>query len=133
MLKERIAENDAKIEAGKLPAVTGDVQKLALVFQNLLSNAIKYRKPDVPPEIRIHARSEDRHWIISVEDNGIGFDQEYAERIFGLFRRLHSTEYPGTGLGLAICQRLIEGHGGRIWAESKPGLGSSFAFSLPKR
>ena len=133
VLKDRIHENEADIEAGQLPVVAGDEQKLALVFQNLLSNALKYRQRDVRPRIRVSARRGDRQWIISVEDNGIGFEQEYAERIFGLFKRLHSTEYPGTGLGLAICQRLIEGHGGQIWAESKPGLGSTFHFSLRER
>lgn len=131
VLNNRIQESGADVQSDELPSVPGDEQKLALVFQNLLSNALKYRQPDVQPKIRITAHRDDRRWIISVEDNGIGFEQEYAEKIFGLFKRLHSTEYPGNGLGLAICQRLIEGHGGQIWAESKPGVGSTFRFSLP--
>ena len=72
------------------------------------------------------------HWVISVRDNGIGFEQQYAERIFGLFKRLHKEEYPGTGLGLAICKRIIERYGGRMWAEGKPGEGATFRFTLPR-
>jgi len=105
---------------------------MAQVFQNLLSNALKYQKPDTRPEVEISARSAGANWTVSIKDNGIGFEREYAERIFGLFKRLHKDEYPGTGLGLAICRRIIERHGGRIWAESTPGQGSTFYFALPQ-
>ena len=83
-----------------------------------------------PPRVHISARQEGSEWIISVKDNGIGFEQQYAERIFGLFKRLHKDDYPGTGLGLAICQRIIERYGGRIWADSVFGEGSTFHFTL---
>lgn len=72
-----------------------------------------------------------QYWIVSVRDNGIGFDPRYADRIFGLFKRLHKGEYPGTGLGLAICRRIVERYGGRIWAQSQPGEGSTFHLALP--
>ena len=126
-----IQESDASIVSDPLPVVRGDTMQLARVLQNLLSNAMKYRKPDIPPDIRISAQQDGEYWVISVRDNGIGFDERYANRIFGLFKRLHNDSYPGTGLGLAICQRIVERLGGRIWAESKIGEGSVFHFRLP--
>ena len=130
-LQTRIDEESADVSADPLPLVRGDVTQLTQVFQNLLSNALKYRKPDNRPHVRVSARHEDSEWTVMVEDNGIGFPQIYADRIFGLFKRLHKNEYPGTGLGLAICKRTVERFGGRIWAESQPGRGSRFFFSLP--
>jgi PAS domain S-box-containing protein len=127
----RIDEAGAKVTVGPLPVVRGDVMQLSLVFQNLLSNALKYRRKALVPEIRISAERHGDRWVTAVADNGIGFDQQYAQRIFGLFKRLHKHEYPGTGLGLAICQRIIERYGGRIWAEGKPGAGAVFYFALP--
>ena len=102
------------------------------MFQNLLSNSIKYRHPERTVEIRISAEAREGFWIMSFRDNGIGFEQEYAQRIFGLFKRLHKNAYPGTGLGLAICQRIVERHGGRIWAIGRPDEGATFFFSLPQ-
>jgi len=135
VLKSRIEETGAVIVSGPLPLVQGDTAQLAHVFQNILSNALKYCKKGVTPEIRISAnRQEDlqgNQWIVSVHDNGIGFDPQFAQRIFGLFKRLHKEEYPGTGLGLAICQRIVERYGGRIWAEGFPGEGAAFHFALP--
>jgi PAS domain S-box-containing protein len=131
VLKNRIEENSAVIKAELLPVVRGDTAQIAHVFQNLLSNALKYRKNNTAPEIHISATVQGEHCFICVQDNGIGFDQKYAERIFGLFKRLHKEEYPGTGLGLAICQRLVERYGGRMWAEGTPGEGAKFYFSLP--
>jgi len=131
VLKSRVDESGAVITVSSpLPEVRGDTMQLAHVFQNLLSNALKYRKDGVPPQIAISAQQSGKEWIIAVRDNGIGFEQRYAERIFGLFKRLHRDEYPGTGLGLAICKRVVEGSGGRIWAESTPGEGSIFFFAL---
>jgi light-regulated signal transduction histidine kinase (bacteriophytochrome) len=132
LLKGAIEESGAVIDASlPLPEVRGDTQHLAHVFQNLLSNALKYRKKDVTPEIQIAARRDADQWIITVRDHGIGFDQQYAERIFGLFKRLHKNEYAGTGLGLAICKRIVERYGGRMWAEGRAGEGAVFSFALP--
>jgi PAS domain S-box-containing protein len=131
VLKERIEESGARVIAPLLPTVQGDGAQIAHVFQNLLSNALKYQKEGSRPEIQITADSDGVNWTIAVRDNGIGFEPRYAERIFGLFKRLHKDEYPGTGLGLAICRRIVERHGGRIWAEGEPGQGSTFYISLP--
>jgi len=132
VLKDRIEETGASITDIDLPAVRGDTAQMAHVFQNLLSNAIKYQRPNTRPEIQITVRGEPTMWVISVSDNGIGFEPQYAERIFGLFKRLHKDEYPGTGLGLAICRRIVERYGGRIWAESNRGHGATFHISLPR-
>ena len=131
VLKNRIEESGAVVHSTPLPVVRGDARQLAHVFQNLISNSIKYRKLVESPRIEIWAEKEEGHWVIAVRDNGIGFEQQYAERIFGLFKRLHKDEYPGTGLGLAICQRIVERYGGRMWAVSKTGRGATFYFSLP--
>ncbi len=132
VLKNRIEENGAVITSPALPEVRADTGQMAHVFQNLLSNALKYRKLDVAPKIHISLEQEGEEWIVSVRDNGIGFEQQYAARIFGLFKRLHKEEYPGTGLGLAICQRIVERYGGRMWAEGRPGVGATFSFALPR-
>jgi signal transduction histidine kinase len=131
-LLESIRETGAEITIGPLPDVEVDPLKLSLVFQNLLSNAIKFRRPEEKPRIHIEVRKGAGEWLVSVRDQGIGFDTRYAEKIFGAFQRLHGkSEYPGTGIGLAICKRIIEGHGGRIWAEAHPGEGATFHFTLP--
>jgi signal transduction histidine kinase len=101
------------------------------LFQNLLSNALKYRRPDVRLEIHVSAKRDGNQWIVSLEDNGIGFEQQHADYIFGLFKRLNNADHLGTGLGLAICARIVERYDGRIWAEGKPGEGATFRFSLP--
>ena len=132
MLQSRIEETGATITAGSLPLVRGDTAQLTQVFQNILSNALKYRKTDVPPLIRVSTSFQDGQWTVTVQDNGIGFDQQYAERIFGLFKRLHKDEYPGTGLGLAICKRIVERYEGRIWAEGRIEEGAAFHFALPE-
>ena len=129
-LQHSIRESDAVVRFHDLPTVYGDRTELAQVFQNLLGNAIKYRRAQ-PPVIDVEARRSGGNWHISVRDNGIGIAPEYHERIFGLFKRLHGKQYDGTGLGLAICKRIVEKHGGRIWVESVPDLGSTFHFTLP--
>ena len=93
----------------------------------------RFRQPGGKPSIQIAARQEGGEWLISVRDWGIGFDPKYAKKIFGAFQRLHGKgEYPGTGIGLAICTRIIQGHGGRIWAEAHPDAGATFHFTLPQ-
>lgn len=131
VLKDTIDENQAIITVDRLPVVCADSPQMTHVFQNLLSNALKYRRKESPPTIYISAERSDSCWTVAVRDNGIGFHPQYAQRIFGLFKRLHKEEYPGTGLGLAICKRIIERFGGSMWAEGKPGEGATFYFSLP--
>jgi PAS domain S-box-containing protein len=126
----RITETRANITAAELPVVNGDETQMAQVLQNLLANSLKYKKAQEAPRINISASKVEREWVICVQDNGIGFEPQYAQRIFGLFKRLHREEYEGTGLGLAICQRIVERFGGRVWAESQLGMGSRFYFAL---
>jgi signal transduction histidine kinase len=125
-----IQESQADIRHGPLPALVVDRVQFSQVLQNLISNAIKYRRHE-PPVIRVEAKRDATNWIFSVSDNGQGFNQQFAERIFGLFQRLHSREVEGTGMGLSIARKILERHGGRIWAESREGFGSTFYFSLP--
>lgn len=129
-LQASIRESGARIEHDALPALVVDQVQFVQVFQNLISNAIKYKRNE-PPLIRVEARRDSSNWIISVSDNGCGFNQQFAERIFGLFQRLQMRSVEGTGMGLSIARKIVERHGGRIWAESKEGVGSTFFFSLP--
>lgn len=129
-LQAAIRETHAQMEHGPLPALIVDKVQFSQLIQNLLSNALKYRREE-SPRIRIQAKREGGLWIFSVSDNGQGFEPQYAERIFGLFQRLHGRDVEGTGLGLSISRRIVERHGGHIWAESKPGVGSTFYFTLP--
>lgn len=126
-----IRESGVKIQSDTLPSVSVDRSQMVQVYQNLISNAIKFRAEHYP-EIHIGAIRRGDEWVFSVSDNGIGIDPAYWERIFEIFKRLHTREqYPGTGIGLAICRRIVERHGGRIWVESEEGKGSTFFFSLP--
>ncbi len=125
-----IRENHAHIERGPLPSLVVDAVQFSQVLQNLISNAIKYRREE-PPSIRIEACKDGSNWVFSVQDNGRGFDPQFAERIFGLFQRLHNREVEGTGMGLSIAKKIVERHGGRMWAKSEEGVGSTFFFSLP--
>jgi light-regulated signal transduction histidine kinase (bacteriophytochrome) len=129
-LQAAIRESGARIEHGPLPSLMVDQVQFVQVFQNLISNAIKYKRNE-PPQVQVEARRDGSHWIVSVRDNGCGFNQEFADRIFGLFQRLQRGGVEGTGMGLAIARKIVERHGGRIWAESKEGVGSTFFFSLP--
>jgi PAS domain S-box-containing protein len=127
-----IEESGATVTRDPLPTVEGDEGQVSQLFHNLLTNALKYRKGGVSPEVHVAARHTAKAWEFSFRDNGIGIAQEYLEQIFVIFKRLHKkTEYPGTGIGLALCQRIIEGRAGRIWVESKPGVGSTFYFTWP--
>ena len=129
-LEASIQQEAAAITWDPLPTVEAHEIRLVQLFQNLISNAIKYRST-APPEIRLWAEPSEAGWIISVRDNGIGIEPEYAQQVFGIFKRLHGQKYPGTGIGLAICQRIVERYGGRIWVDSQAGAGSVFRFTLP--
>jgi PAS domain S-box-containing protein len=126
-----IEDSGAQITQGMLPWVLADEMQLVQLFQNLIGNAIKYQRPGVP---RIHvsaANNGEKKSIFSVEDNGLGIEARYFERIFGVFQRLHKREeFAGTGIGLAICKKIVERHGGRIWVDSHPWKGSTFHFEL---
>lgn len=122
------------ILTGDLPAVRGDRNMLRLVWCNLIDNAIKYTSAVESPRITIDAETFADEIVYSVRDNGIGFDMRYSNKLFGVFQRLHSdVQYPGNGVGLAVAHRIIERHGGRIWAHSEPGCGAIFRFALPLR
>jgi PAS domain S-box-containing protein len=131
-LRGAVEESGALVTHDSLPTVLADEMQLIQLFQNLIGNGIKYQNPGVP---RIHvsaARNGGQKWIFSVQDNGLGIDSQYFEKIFGMFQRLHRRdEFAGTGIGLAICKKIVERHGGRISVESKPGEGSTFSFALP--
>jgi light-regulated signal transduction histidine kinase (bacteriophytochrome) len=113
-----------------LPVVGAHEAHMLQLLQNLIGNALKYRSEHTP-EISIEAERKEGCWEFAVRDNGIGIDPQYADQIFGIFKRLHGQKYPGTGIGLAICQRIVEGYGGTIWVESELGEGATFRFTLP--
>ena len=119
----------------ELPVVSADASLLKQVFVNLISNALKYTRPRDPAEIAIAALAPtDREWILSVRDNGVGFEPQQATKLFGAFQRFHrKEEFEGSGVGLANVRRIVLRHGGRAWAESQPGAGAAFYFSLPVR
>ncbi len=128
-----IKENNAVIKVKRLPKIYGDGTQLTQVFQNLIGNAIKFHA-DKSPEINISSIRKNGDYEILVQDNGIGIDPQYKEKIFLIFQRLHTREeYPGTGIGLAICKRIVERHGGMIWVESQAGEGATFHFSIPAK
>jgi PAS domain S-box-containing protein len=128
-----IAESGAVVTRDALPTVSGDATQLTQLFQNLIGNALKFRG-ERPPEIHVGAVRHNGDWRFSVADNGIGMEPQYFERVFLVFQRLHTRkDYQGTGIGLAICKKVVERHGGRIWAESEPGQGATFCFTIPER
>jgi PAS domain S-box-containing protein len=133
-MKRRIEQNSAVIQVEDLPVISMHEIHLSQLFQNLISNALKYRRTEAP-HVHITSTSHNGWCVFSVADNGMGIEPEYANQIFGLFKRLHSRdEYPGSGIGLAICQRIVEQYGGRVWMDkSVPGSGSTFCFSVPDR
>jgi signal transduction histidine kinase len=127
----QIKEQRAMVTHGPLPVVIADDGQMVQLLQNLVSNAIKFRKEE-DPQIRVEYKKEGTDWEFTVQDNGIGLDQHYADKIFVIFQRLHTKEeYPGSGIGLAISKKIVERHGGRIWVESELGKGSSFHFTIP--
>lgn len=128
-----IEENNAKLLYTEFPEIKADRSQFKMILTNLIQNAIKFRS-DQDPKIKIECKETPDYWTFSVEDNGIGFESKYADRIFNIFERLHSSdEYSGTGIGLALVKRIIERHHGKVWAESDgEGKGSSFHFTIPK-
>ena len=142
-----VEQKKAHINVEAMPKVKGYSRQLQQLFQNLIGNALKYSKANVVPEITITAHKVQGHeivtrilmeqrdqffYLIKVSDNGIGFEQAYAERIFSMFQRLHGkSEYEGTGVGLSIARKVVENHHGYIWADSEPGVGSTFSILLP--
>lgn len=146
-LEVEVQQKGARINVGPLPTIQGSKRQMQQLFQNLITNALKYSKHDVPPEIQITAKevtgkdakadlpaeaAARKYHLIEVKDNGIGFPQEHAQRIFNVFTRLHgNAEYRGTGVGLSIAQKVVQNHGGYIWAESTPGEGATFKILLP--
>lgn len=132
IFESELTSLQGSLKINPLPTVKGIQSQLQQLFQNLISNAMKYHN-NRPPQIEVGCTEKNGYWQFYVEDNGIGIDPKYFDKIFILFQRLHTrTEYSGTGIGLAVCKKIIEKHGGRIWVESKPDKGSTFYFTLPK-
>jgi two-component system, LuxR family, sensor kinase FixL len=139
-LEARLLQVSGKVELGALPIIVADRGQIAQLFQNLIGNGLKFNKPGQPPVVKVYGEllngpqgGVDACQIV-VEDNGIGFDEKYLDRIFRVFQRLHGrTEYEGTGIGLAICRKIVERHGGSITASSTPGMGAKFIVTLPYR
>jgi chemotaxis family two-component system sensor kinase Cph1 len=122
---------DIRFEVGTLPAVHADPTLLGVVITNLISNAVKYTAPRPQAVVEITANRDGDEVIVEVRDNGVGFDMKYADKLFGVFQRLHGDEFPGTGIGLATVKRIVERHRGRIWATGKLDAGATFHFTLP--
>jgi signal transduction histidine kinase len=136
-LEGRIVDVGGTVDLGPLPTVDADPLQMRQLLQNLIGNALKFRRPEEPPVVRVHAEPSNTPsgadcWTVEVEDNGIGFDEKYLDRIFKLFQRLHERgAYEGSGMGLAICKKIVERHGGEITARSTPGKGTRFLINLP--
>jgi light-regulated signal transduction histidine kinase (bacteriophytochrome) len=134
-LEVALNESGGSIEVGALPAIEADPTQMRLLMQNLIGNALKYRRENVPPMVKVTGTFHPGPrpaLVIEVQDNGIGFDEKYRERIFEVFQRLHGRgQYDGTGMGLAICKRIVERHGGAISARATPGIGATFLVNLP--
>ncbi|WP_295819176.1 ATP-binding protein [uncultured Deinococcus sp.] len=131
-LATQVQATGGHIEARGLPVVDASVELLRHVFQNLIGNALKFCAPGRPPHVTVTATRQDTQWVFSVQDNGIGIEPQYHERIFGVFQRLHGMdEYAGSGIGLAVTRSAVEQLGGTLWVDSVPGQGSTFQFSVP--
>jgi PAS domain S-box-containing protein len=129
-LRAALEESQAVITSDSLPTIPAVRSEIVLLFQNLIENAVKFRG-DAPPAIHVGVRSQDNQWKFSLRDNGIGIEPQYLERIFGIGERLHGRRFPGTGFGLANCRKIVQHHGGEIWAESQAGQGCTFYVLLP--
>jgi signal transduction histidine kinase len=135
VLEYRIEETGGRVEVAGLPSVEADPLQMRQVFQNLIGNALKFHRPDAPPVVIVRAAEEGPERVtIRVEDNGIGFEERFLERIFQPFVRLQGRfGYEGNGMGLAICRKIVERHGGTLTAQSTPEVGSKFLVTLPRR
>jgi light-regulated signal transduction histidine kinase (bacteriophytochrome) len=132
-LKIAVEESESIVTHDRLPTEMADEMQMVQLFQNLIGNAIKFKSRE-NPRIHVSARPAGDEWIFSVQDNGIGIDPQFFDRIFTLFQRLHGrNEYPGTGIGLTVSKKIVERHGGRIWLESEPGKGTTFYFTIPRQ
>jgi light-regulated signal transduction histidine kinase (bacteriophytochrome) len=132
-LKFALQESNAVLTQDPLPTLYADPVQLTELFQNLIVNSIKFRGSE-PLRIHIAVSQNKDEWIFSFHDNGIGIDEQYHDRLFVIFQRLHDREkYPGNGIGLALCKKIVERHGGRIWLQSKLGWGTTFYFSIRKK
>jgi len=133
-LNQRIIETDAQIEIKDLPEkIIGNPTKIKQLFQNLIANAIKFQNPELSPVIIVTGKEEKDQWVFSISDNGIGIKEEYYQKVFGIFTKLHhKSVYPGSGIGLSVCQRIVEQHDGEIWVDSVFGKGTNFHFSIAK-
>ena len=131
-LSVAIEESGALVTMDVMPVISADAGQLSQLLQNLVGNGIKFRNGG-SPLVHVSVVEREHQWEFSVRDNGIGIEQQYFDRIFVIFQRLHTKgDYPGTGIGLALCRRIVERHGGKIWVESKPDEGSTFYFTIPK-
>jgi signal transduction histidine kinase len=137
-LQVQIEEAGGRVEVGELPSIEAEPDQMRRLLQNLIANALKFRRDETPPKVRVDGSLVNRGVTVccelTVADNGIGFDEQYLDRIFSIFQRLHSrSEYDGTGIGLAVCKKIVQHHAGSITAQSKPGEGSTFVIILPAR
>ena len=131
-LQPIINDSHAVITTDVLPTIYANETQLMQLFQNLLGNALKYHPPEQPPHVKVSAENRGNEWLFGVHDNGIGIKPEHFDQIFQIFQRLHTkAEYPGTGIGLATCKKIVESHGGQIWVESEPAVGTTLYFTLP--
>jgi len=132
-IRNSVPERDIQFELQPLPKSQGDVNMVRQVWNQLIHNAVKFTRPRSCAVIQIEGQLEADRTVYSIRDNGVGFDMAYADKLFGLFQRLHSSEeFEGTGSGLALVKRILSRHGGNVWVDSKPDIGTVFHFSLPK-
>lgn len=136
-LRDQIEECGGDVHVGDLPVIEADPIQMSQLLSNLITNGLKFHRPDVPPKVTVMGQISDsvqgsQMLEITIQDNGVGFDENDSNRIFSMLERLHGrSEYPGSGIGLALCRRIAERHGGKITATSTPGKGSTFTVSLP--